>query len=73
MDGINRYVLMGKAAPNDWKPINELINAFSSESFLFVSEKEALQVKGNLKNYFKNTNPSAKIPLTVVKIRVPIS
>lgn len=72
MDGINKFVLMGKIAPNEWRPINEVMPVFEGEDFSFASEREALQVKRNLKNYLRHINSAEKVPLTVRKVRESI-
>ena len=70
MDGINKFVLLGKIAPNKWIPINEVYSEFSEESFEFISMKQALQAKANLKNYLSKHNSKNKVPLTIKQIRI---
>jgi hypothetical protein len=71
MQEINRFLLLGKIGPNSWVPIGKIYDEFNSECFEFVSEKQALQAKANLKNYLANYKPKSKVPLTIRKIRVP--
>ncbi len=48
-----RFVLFGKVAPNDWRPIGAIYDELRGMSFTFTSYEEATLALRDLKNILK--------------------
>ena len=60
-----RFVLFGKVAPNDWRPIGAIYDEFRGMSFTFTSYEEATFALRDLKNLLKTYKKQKKVPLTI--------
>jgi hypothetical protein len=60
-----KYILLGKFAPNDWRPIGAIYDELRGMSFTFDSYEEANMALRDLKNLLKTYKKQRKIPLTI--------
>jgi len=60
-----RFVLFGKVAPNDWRPIGAIYDELRGMSFTFTSYEEATLALRDLKNILKTYKKHKKVPLTI--------
>lgn len=64
------FVLLGKAAPNDWRSLREIYDELSSINFIFENFEHANIALCNMKNFLKVHRKNKKVPLTIRKITV---
>lgn len=67
-----KYILLGKVAPNEWRPLNEIYPEFQGVSFSYDEYEAANVVLCDMKNYLRTHKPAAKVPLTIRTTKVLI-
>lgn len=65
-----KFVLLGKAAPNDWRSLGEIYDELNGISFIFENFELANIALCNMKNFLKVHRKNKKVPLTIRKITV---
>lgn len=60
-----KFVLLGKFAPNDWRPIGAIYDELRGMSFTFESYEEANMALRDLKNLLRTYKKQKKVPLTI--------
>lgn len=69
MDKVDVYRVLGKVGPNEWKLVNEIYEDFSHLCFEFYYEKQAEEVRRDLKNYLAKYRSAYKVPISVVRVQ----
>ena len=64
----NQYILLGKAAKNEWLPIPLIYPELDVNVYSFITLQEAQSAKRDLKNYLKVYRAEQKVPLKIALI-----
>ena len=64
----NQYILLGKAAKNEWLPIPLIYPELDVNVYSFITLQEAQSAKRDLKNYLKVYRAEHKVPLKIALI-----